>query len=292
MATTDRVSQQESERWKSRSTIAGLFDDHESAQRALQELKQAGIPEQQIGLATSDSGQKQQESFWDRARAVLGDRDRTGDIDQFRASLEGSGIPDHEARYFSREIRAGQILVTVHTDPSHVQDAARILRKHGADLATSAGTETETERTGIRAQTDTAPRVQRIELLGEVLRVHKERVKRGEVAIRKEVVTEQQHVEVPVTREELVIERRSVNEGQPTTGQIGTDKEVRIPLTEEQVRVEKRPVVREQVDVGTRQVQDTRQVTDSTRREKLKVDKEGEVDVPADIEKKNERKTA
>ena len=43
--------------------------------------------------------------------------------------------------------------------------------------------------------------------IGEILRVHKERISRGEVRLRKEVVTEHQNIEVPRTREELVVER-------------------------------------------------------------------------------------
>src|SRR5207237_4791851 len=119
----------------------------------------------------------------------------------------------------------------------------------------------------------------RIELLGEVLRVHKERVQRGEVRIRKEVVTEPQHIEVPVTREELVIERTAASGERPTSREIGSEEEIRVPLTEEQVRVEKHPVAREEVRVGKRAVQETREVTDSTKREKLKVEKQGDVDV-------------
>jgi uncharacterized protein (TIGR02271 family) len=296
MANTETNSSREQNRWNNRGTVAGLFTDHERAEQALQELKQSGIPEQQIGLATSDSEQKTQASFWDRARAMLGDRDRTSDMDQFRDSLEGSGIPDTEGRYFSRQLRAGQILVTVHTDPAHIQDAVRILQKNGGDIADSASATTSgveksgVERSGEEERNDVGRR--HIELLGEVLRVHKERVSRGEVAIRKEVVTEQQHIEVPVTREELVIERHAVNERQPTNAQIGRDQEIRIPLTEEEVRVEKRPVVREEVNVGTKKVQETRQVADTTRREELKVDKKGDVEVPDEVENKNRKRTA
>ena len=50
----------------------------------------------------------------------------------------------------------------------------------------------------------------RIQLFGEVLRVHKERISRGEVRLHKDVVTDRQTVEVPVTREELVLERVAV----------------------------------------------------------------------------------
>jgi uncharacterized protein (TIGR02271 family) len=101
-------------------------------------------------------------------------------------------------------------------------------------------------------------------------------VQRGEVRLRKEVVTENQNVQVPVTREELVIERTPV-EGRQATGQIGTEKEIRVPLSEERASVEKVPMVREEVRVGKRAVEDTRNITDQTRREELRVEKEGDV---------------
>jgi uncharacterized protein (TIGR02271 family) len=108
------------------------------------------------------------------------------------------------------------------------------------------------------------------------LRTHKERVQRGEVRLRKDVVTETQNVQVPVTREELVIER-TPGSGQ-VTGEIGRDQEIRVPLSEERVRVEKQPVVNEEVRVGKRQVQSNQQVSDKVRHEELRVEKEGNVD--------------
>ncbi|MCU1297452.1 MAG: hypothetical protein JWO91_1730 [Acidobacteriaceae bacterium] len=91
-----------------------------------------------------------------------------------------------------------------------------------------------------------------------------------------ERVTENQTVEVPVTREELVVERVPVS-GQQTadTREIGSDQEIRVPLSEEQARVEKQPLVNEEVRVGKRKVQNTEVVSDDVRHEELRVDKQG-----------------
>jgi uncharacterized protein (TIGR02271 family) len=118
-----------------------------------------------------------------------------------------------------------------------------------------------------------------MELLGETLRVNKERVQRGEVTLRKETVSEKQNIEVPVQREELVIERHPAQSGRQPSSSFNEGKEIRVPLSEEQVKVEKRPVVREEVEVAKRNVQGTKNVTDTVREEKLKVDKEGDVSV-------------
>jgi uncharacterized protein (TIGR02271 family) len=118
-----------------------------------------------------------------------------------------------------------------------------------------------------------------LELREEELRAEKERVKAGEVRLRKEVVEENQTLEVPVTREEVVVERHSVKGRQPAGGEIGKDEEIRIPLMEEEVRVEKTPVVREEVSLKKRQVKGTERVSDTVRREEARVESTGDAKV-------------
>jgi len=130
----------------------------------------------------------------------------------------------------------------------------------------------------------------RIQLRGEILRTYKERVQRGEVRLRKEVVTENQTVNVPVSREELVIERTSGTG--PASGEIGRGEEIRVPLSEERVRTEKQPVVNEEVRVGKRRVQSNEQVSDQLRHEELRVDKEGQVDTESSEGRKKPKKPA
>jgi uncharacterized protein DUF3160/uncharacterized protein DUF2382 len=59
----------------------------------------------------------------------------------------------------------------------------------------------------------------------------------------------------------------------------GQDEEVRIPVREEKVNVSKDAVVTEEVKVGKRVVQDTEQVTGQVRKEEVKVEQKGDVDV-------------
>jgi uncharacterized protein (TIGR02271 family) len=119
----------------------------------------------------------------------------------------------------------------------------------------------------------------RVQLFGEVLRVHKERISRGEVRVRKDVISENQTIEVPVTREELVLERVAVSPNTPaSSADIGRSQEIRVPLSEDSVRVEKQPVVREEVIVGKREVSDVARVGDDVRHEELRVD--SDLDTP------------
>jgi uncharacterized protein (TIGR02271 family) len=133
----------------------------------------------------------------------------------------------------------------------------------------------------------------RIQLRGEVLRTFRERVQRGEVRLRKEVVTENKTVQVPVSREELVIERTAASGHSPANaGEIGTDQEIRVPLSEERARVEKQPVVNEEVRVGKRAVQNTENVSEDVRHEELRVDKEGDVEVDTQTGRKSKKPAA
>jgi len=77
-----------------------------------------------------------------------------------------------------------------------------------------------------------------------------------------------------------VVERVPVSGEQSAAGAtVGSDsEEIRIPLSEERVRVEKEPVVREQVNVGKREVSNTETRQETVKREELRVDKNDKTD--------------
>lgn len=105
----------------------------------------------------------------------------------------------------------------------------------------------------------------------EELAIGKRQVSAGEVEVNKSVETRHVSQRVPVTREEVVVERRPVNEARAAGTDIGDDA-IRIPITEEELVVEKRPVVREEIVVRKQVVQDTRTVEADLRRERVDVD--------------------
>ena len=173
-----------------------------------------------------------------------------------------------------------EITDTGYVDRRPIDAANRVDDLDRIDAADSTGREiTDTgyvDRRSIDAANrveDADRRVERVQLFGEVLRVHKERINRGEVRLRKDVVTENQTIEVPVTREELVLERVPVSGDTPApSANIGSGQEIRVPLSEDKVRLEKQPVLREEVSVGKREVQDVARVSGDVRREELRVD--------------------
>jgi len=124
-----------------------------------------------------------------------------------------------------------------------------------------------------------------LELREEQLSARKDRVQAGQVEVGKRVVEEQRTIEVPVTREEVVIERRPVNRAATETDFVGNDSEtIRVPVMEEDVTVEKRPMVTEEISVGKQIRQDTQRVSDTVRREEAVVNRSGDVNVGGDTQ--------
>jgi uncharacterized protein (TIGR02271 family) len=213
-------------------------------------------------------------------RSAANQNDRQEQYDQYdtsdiHGSFTGLNIPEQRSRYFQNRLTSSRngAVVTVNAG-DRIPEAESIFRQYNADLGDNADTynysETETGSSQQLGQGQ-GQEQNNIQLLGEVLRVHKDRVSRGEVRIRKEVITETQTVQVPVTREELVIERRPVDQASPATGSIG-ESEIRIPLSEERASVDTSTVVREEVAIGKKPVQDVRDLTGEVRREELVVE--------------------
>jgi uncharacterized protein (TIGR02271 family) len=205
-------------------------------------------------------------------------------------ALVGMGVPEEDAQHFDKGFRAGGTLVTVNAG-GRADEAQRCLYESGADLG-SMGRGMATGASGTGRSSSSTEGTQSIELREEELRAEKERVQAGEVRLRKEVITEERTIEVPVTREEVVIERRPAAQGREATGRIDESEEIRIPLMEEEVRVEKTPVVREEVSVKKRQVQGMEEVSDTVRREEARIEQTGDARVQGQSEawRGNERR--
>lgn len=183
-------------------------------------------------------------------------------------SLRGMDVSDDHSRYFSHLLgkNQGGAVLTV-SAPGREAEAARIIEDNGGDVGREAS-QYDYAANAVPATSATSGDQQNIQLYGEVLRVHKDRISSGEVRLRKEVHTSTQTIEVPVTREELVIERVPVSGKQVAGNASFNEQEIRIPLTEERASVDKQAVLREEVRVGKREVS---KVESSTSRSAVKI---------------------
>lgn len=109
----------------------------------------------------------------------------------------------------------------------------------------------------------------------ERLRAGKERVEVGRARLRKYTTTHTEKVDVPVTKEKLVVERTPAS-GNATKAPIrdSGEKVEEITLREERPVVEKETVPVEDVRVGKERVTDTEQVSAKLRKERADVDVE------------------
>jgi uncharacterized protein (TIGR02271 family) len=112
-----------------------------------------------------------------------------------------------------------------------------------------------------------------VPLMEERLNVSKREVTYKEATLIKEPVIETKTIEIPVTYEELTIERRPPTEA--TTSQselkapVSTKEEIKIPLKREEVEVKKEPFVKEEVVIRKRRVEEKKTFTEEVKGERL-----------------------
>lgn len=191
-------------------------------------------------------------------------------------TLIGFGIPEEEAEYYEGEFRSGRTIVSVHAEGRETE-ARDILQRLGSYDRQSQGARTARQSQGAQTARNgvAAGEKQTIQAREEELHVSKRPVRTGEVDVHKEVHTEHRTIDVPVQKEEVVIERRA-GSGQEASGPVGRDEHIRVPISEEQVSVEKRPVVKEEVTVSKRTSQGKERVSGNVRNEEIRVDKHGQ----------------
>ncbi|MBV9577900.1 MAG: YsnF/AvaK domain-containing protein, partial [Chloroflexi bacterium] len=102
-------------------------------------------------------------------------------------------------------------------------------------------------------------------------------VQAGQVRLQTDVVSEQRTVEVPVSHEEVYVERHAV-ERRAAASPVGERSgAIAVPVHAEEVTIEKQPVVYEEVELGKRAVQERQVVSDTVRKEVVDIDAEGDV---------------
>jgi len=126
----------------------------------------------------------------------------------------------------------------------------------------------------IKKTTDDA----KLQLRKEELNVEKSKIQKGEVEFGKEIIEEHKELDIPVSREEVVIERRSLD-NESTDSPIANEETIRIPVTEEKVNVGKRTVITGEVSAHKRTLEETEHINETVRREEARVNTIGDADI-------------
>ncbi len=187
-------------------------------------------------------------------------------------AADGSLTPEEEEeifRYYSLDSGTGR---------DRDRDGVRDHDRHGTHDRDRDGLR-DRDRDGVRDHDRAAAGdQQQVVAHEERLNVGKEQVETGRARLRKHVVTEKQQVEVPVQREELVVERESIDPNSPEArrgGGIDADRgdvEETVTLREERPVVDKETVATEKVNVGKRVVEDKETVGGEVRKEQIDID--------------------
>ncbi len=169
--------------------VIGAFRDRTMAEQAVGDLRQNGWDNSQIQVyGTHSSG-----GVLSSLRHAFGGHDEN----------EGSGLDqldlsDEQRQFYQRELDSGYTVVGV-TPGDRQLDAREILHRNGAY--------------NVLLPAEMGGRERVVPIRREEAQVSKEVVQTGEIRIHKRVITENQTFTVPVTREEVIIERLPLENG-------------------------------------------------------------------------------
>ncbi len=281
-----------------RTQVVGAFRDRALAEQAVAQLRQAGWPAEQIHIF----GEHNSGGILSSLKQAFSGHDIP--VDASANDLDQIELTDEQRQFFQRELDAGYLVVSVQPGERPL-DAQDILQRNGAYNVV------------VPQRIEEGSRV--VPIRSEEMQVNKRVVQVGEVRIHKRVMTEERTFTVPVTREEVTIERLPVGgervdearvdegiarddgdvlPGRPTTARQAAgrppeadryDDEVlheggtlRIIVREERVHIDKYPVVVEEIVVRKQPVVETKQLAEPVRHEEVHVERLGNVHLHTD----------
>lgn len=282
--------------------VVGAFSNRKQADDAIIALQKAGFQNDQIrqfaGRGSSGGTLTGIKGIFSSERMARGDVSR---------DLIDMGVTPEDTPFYQQEYEAGHPLVSV-SSSKRLPEATAILLNHDAYVPTAArasggrmaqkeGKETrETAREAPYAATQERRREapyaaagqelhghlrdeQRMRLHTEQLQAYKQPAQVGEVVLRKELVTEQQTIDVPVSHEEVIIERRPLAEAATGDEVIGESQTIHIPVSEERVNVTKHVVTTGEVIVGKRDRQEVQHFSDTIQHEEARWEQKGDAHI-------------
>jgi uncharacterized protein (TIGR02271 family) len=229
--------------------------------------------------------------------------------------LTGLGIPKEEAEYYEGRVQQGAALVTVDAAGRDAEARQILLRDGAEDLQSrgfGGGYDTTAATTGATiigatemaqpiqsataqtyqqpmqpmqpAQSSTVQTAQttnandvRVPVYEEELVASKRAEEVGHVHLHKEVTTEQASIPVTLEREQVTVERVPVNQTVDLSGAQGAFQgtDIDVPVMGEEAVVGKTTREVEEVRLRKQEVTEQQQVSDTVRRERVVVDRDG-----------------
>ncbi|MCI4137907.1 YsnF/AvaK domain-containing protein [Bacillus vallismortis] len=262
-------------------SIVGVYETPQETIAAIEGLLTKGFDSDDISVVTSrrdtddlesrtgtevnqavDAHKDESDSFFDK----LKDYFTMDDTAAHSKTLSDLDIMTGEIDKYQEDLDDGKLLVAVDTD-------AEVNPPIDNGNALSGGLSSTNEMADYTTKEEkTMP------LREEQLKVNKEDVQTGEVEIGKEVKTEQRDMDIPVRHDEIYVERRPVDENAADASPVNDSEEIRVPIVEEKLEVTKKPVVTDEVVVGKRTVEENEHISETVKKEELRMNKDGKVD--------------
>jgi uncharacterized protein (TIGR02271 family) len=240
-------------------TVAAYYDDNSAADRAVEQLRAAGIENDSIHRVQAPRDQKLQEGhglFHDLKRLFLPESDRAG---------------------YEEGVRRGGVVVAVRSSEGEIDRIIEIFEETGpVDIDERQNEWRDTGWTGQAgtgaAQTATGQRDETIPVVEEELRVGKREVERGSVRVRSWVVEEPVEASVQLREERVDVERRPVDRPVGTTEQPFEERTIEAVERAEEAVVQKTARVKEEVAIRKGAEERTETVQDKVRRTEVEVE--------------------
>ncbi len=231
--------------------VAGIYDDIMQVDRVVSSLHDAGFEDSQIAIDSHEKGTQ-----------------------HLQETLANMGMPTFIAQTYEQALEVGKLTVLVRADERQ-DDAINILRANAGNSIWYPGSQEVREQV--------------VPVREERLQAVRRQVISGEVRIRRRVILEEKTITVQVAREEITVENVAYSDEEQlselpseTSSKIihlNPGDTIRIPVREEQVFVEKRPIIKEEVILTKRAVQDMKHFTDTVRKEVPRLEQDGDVRV-------------
>ena len=276
---TDTTTNTTSSSRSGASQLSALFDDRTEAERAVERLKEAGVPADKIRYMPGYEADG-------RADNVASD-DRSG----FWAKLEDWFYPDEDRATYAEGLRRGGVLVSVsglsdalyHTAHDILDDDGSIDIDERADTWRSEGWNYEPSTTAFAASTYDANRASRddtfdagdretIPVVEENLRVGKRDVNSGSVRVRAYTVEQPIREDVSLRDESVSIERHAVDRPLTDADNAFRDRTISAQEHHEEAVVSKDARVVEEIGIRKEATERTETISDSVRKTEVEVE--------------------
>jgi uncharacterized protein (TIGR02271 family) len=264
-------------------TVVGVFNDHETAERAAETLARQGFDRSQMHIKSTGAGGTGTTTY---ATSTSQDGEGTGlmaSIRHFFAELFGD--EDEQSGHYAEAVRRGRAVLAVEVDDSRLDAARDALTQCGAvDIEEQVSTWRSEGWSGYdadaapysREQAAAGERQNVVPVVEEELEVGKRQVSGGAVRVVSRVVSRPVSESVELRREEATVERHAVDRP-ATEADLAAMQERTIEVTEmaERPVVSKSARVVEEVVVGKQVSSETEVVEDTVRRTEVDVERVG-----------------